>query len=377
MKLKSIQFLRAVAAILVVYQHFVNQPLNNVVSLQQNFYQLKNFGSIGVDLFFIISGFIIMYVANKHIEVLEGIQFLIKRYCRIVPMYYIATLLYLCVLLFLKKWGIYTIYVSSQFEVIRSLSDTILIIPTSGDMYSFSPLLIVGWTLSFEWLFYIFFFVLILMGVKRKLFYIIGLISMLCLLGVIFNFNDLRLIFLTNPIMLEFLLGVTICWFYLKNNTIPFFVGLGCLLLGLASCIVLIIYGFGDIWHYENILSGHLSFKRFLVWGIPSSLIVTGCISLEKNKKLNFIWKNSWLQLAGDASYSIYLFHLIIYYLFLLLFKHINYFLPIDVIIIFQSLFAVICSIVFYKIVERPLLRIIGKSKLWDVITTSNAKTAS
>ena len=99
MKLNSIQFLRAVAALLVVYEHSMDVLVNYGVSWQQNFYHLNGFGCIGVDLFFVISGFIITYVASKYRGFDEGMQFLEKRFWRINPIYYIATIFCLIVAL--------------------------------------------------------------------------------------------------------------------------------------------------------------------------------------------------------------------------------------------------------------------------------------
>ena len=156
-KLNSIQALRAAAAILVVYHHILNQNTGNATSWQQNFYHLRNFGSIGVDLFFVISGFIIMYVANTYTGLRESINFLVKRFCRINPVYYVATLFFVLVLIIFQMSGMNMAPLSSSSKIVNSLYNAILIIPTNGNIESFSPLLTVGWTLSFEWLFYILF----------------------------------------------------------------------------------------------------------------------------------------------------------------------------------------------------------------------------
>src|SRR4051812_12308594 len=99
MRLNSIQFLRALAVLLVVYVHAADKHLS-AASFQQNFYFLKNFGAIGVDIFFNISGFIISYVASKYMGLWEGLGFLKKRFFRINPVYYLASLALLALLLF-------------------------------------------------------------------------------------------------------------------------------------------------------------------------------------------------------------------------------------------------------------------------------------
>lgn len=356
MKLNSIQFLRAVAATLVVYQHFVNQGAANVESWQKNFYHLKNFGCIGVDLFFVISGFIIMYVANEYTGVRSGFHFLLKRFIRINPIYYIATLLFLLALLIINELGYPNNYVSSYQKIITSLVDTLLIIPTVGDVESFSPFLLVGWTLSFEWCFYLLFFLLILCGVQRKTLFLIILLPLLSILAYFIKPSDFRLIFLTNPILLEFLMGVIICSIYLKKVSIPTYIGVICLFLGIISYILLIIFGFGDVWNYYGVLGGFLSLQRFLLWGLPSTLIVAGCVFLEKNKVFNRVWNNHWIVLAGDASFSIYLFHPILFALNMLLFTKLGYFAPVDTMIVLQVITAIVISIGFYNVVEKPLL---------------------
>lgn len=375
-KLNSIQFLRALAATLVVYQHIISQDIGNEFSWQQNFYHLKYFGSIGVDIFFIISGFIIMYVANTYTGLQQGINFLVNRFCRINPVYYISTLFSLLVLIIFQISGINMESLSSLNELANSLIDALLIIPVTANLESFSPLLIVGWTLSFEWLFYVLFFLLILCKVKQKTFYLIGLIGLLFLLGQLLKPSDFRLIFLTNPILLEFLLGVVLYRIYLNIN-LPVFISVVCIMIGLSTYILLIVYGFGKIWHYHATLNGGLSINRFMIWGLPSSFIVAGCVFLEKKQKLCKIWNKKWIQLAGDASFSIYLIHTAIFPLLRLFFIKAIAFMPTDLIMLLQMLIAGVVSIGFYKIVEKPLIQFIRNNKLWDTLTMTKSKRIS
>ncbi len=102
MRVNSIQFLRAVAALLVVYEHCMKTQMKLGVSWQQNLYYLNNFGCIGVDLFFVISGFIITYVSVKYNGSNDGMYFLERRLFRINPVYYSATAVFLGVYLLQK-----------------------------------------------------------------------------------------------------------------------------------------------------------------------------------------------------------------------------------------------------------------------------------
>ncbi|OQP62016.1 hypothetical protein A3860_30500 [Niastella vici] len=360
MKLHSIQFLRAVAAILVVYTHSIGMQANFSNSSQQSFFYLRNFGCIGVDLFFVISGFIITLIANNYTGTSQGLLFLKKRFMRINPIYYIASLLYLGVLA-VQIWATNKSFYLPLGSILNSLSDTIMIFPVSGDMSVYSPLLLLGWTLCFEWFFYIIFFTLVIFNTRNKVIFLILAMTLLTVLGYIIKPSDFRLIFVTNPIILEFLLGIIICWIYLNTKTISVPIAATCLLLGLGCYIYLIFYGYGDVYHYKNVLSGQLSMKRFLIWGIPSCLIVAGSIFLERNGKGNWIWKNKWMQLSGDASYSIYLSHLIVFELFNILFKKNGSFLPADMNIILVLSVSLLMGLGFYKIIEKPLLQYINK----------------
>jgi exopolysaccharide production protein ExoZ len=356
MKLNSIQFLRAVATLLVVYNHSIILQKIYSVSWQQNFFHLETFGCIGVDLFFVISGFIITYVANNYVGLKKGMHFLMKRFWRINPIYYIACLLCLVVYL-LQLWANKIPIESSLKNTISSFTDSILIIPTAEHINLYTPLLAVGWTLAFEWLFYLFFFILILCKAKHKTLLLPCLILLSVACGLLLHSNDLRLIFLTNPIMLEFVLGVIICQLFLKCKKIPVYIGVGCLGAGLISYILLIIFGFGNVSYHISVIVGKVSATRFLIWGIPSSLIVAGCLFLDKNGRLNRLFNNKLAMLIGDASYSIYLLNLTIFNFLIIVYIKTGFFLPADAMIWIQMLFAVVISIGFYRLVEKPLIQ--------------------
>lgn len=372
MKLNSIQFLRAVAALLVVYEHSMDVQINYGVSRQQNFYHLDGFGCIGVDLFFVISGFIITYVASKYKGFNEGMHFLEKRFWRINPVYYIATLL--CLGVYLLQLNIDNTPIPNK--TISSLVDTVLLIPTNSEIENFSPLLIVGWTLSFEWLFYLLFFFLIMGNVKRKVLALPILFLMLIGTGQIMKPDDLRLQFITNPILLEFLLGVMICQLYVSTKKIPTWVGASCLTIGIIGYILLIRLGYGNVWHYLGTINGEASLRKFLLWGIPSACIMFGCVFLEKNGLFRRLFDNKLSLLLGDASYSIYLIHYTAFNSLHLVYKKTGFFLPADAMIWLQIIVGVGISLAFYKLVEKPLLQRIQKHNISFGFSSSNKKTS-
>ena len=366
MKLNSIQFLRALAVLLVTYNHSIDIQMQFAVSWQQNT-NLQKFGAIGVDLFFVISGFIISFVANKYLGVEQGVYFLKKRFIRINTIYYIASLLFLC-LIIIRSWAIN----SFEFNLSESLSsfiDTILVIPVTETTATYLPLLRIGWTLGIEWFFYFLFFLLIIFKIKNKELLMIITIGILVTLGYLTPPFDLRFAFITNPIMLEFLLGTLIYWIYNNIKTIPILIPPILLTAGITCYILLIIYGYGDLWN--SFFVRNVSMKRFFLWGVPSSFLVAGCIFLETNHVFKYLWNNNLIQLIGNASYSIYLVHLSAYIFITIFYIRIGFLIPPDASIIVQLFIAVLAGIGFYKIVEKPLLQAMHQKNLETIPTKS------
>lgn len=358
MKLNSIQFLRAVAVLLVTYNHSIDIQMQYGVSWQQNTH-LQKFGAIGVDIFFVISGFIIPFVANKYTGADQGFHFLKKRFIRINLIYYIASLFLLFVNIF-RAWIIHRPALSAK-ENISSFIDTLLVVPTTETTATYLPTLRIGWTLSVEWLFYFLFFLVIVLGVRYKLVTLAVIVVVLITMGYAFPPADLRYAFITNPIMLEFLLGTLIFWIYTNVKTIHAPIPLSLLTIGIIAYILLITYGYGEVWNSFYVRD--VSMKRFFLWGLPSSFIVAGCIFSECSNRFQSLWNNKPMQLIGNASYSIYLVHITTYALITIVYIRVGFFIPADLTIFLQFFIAILAGIGFYKLVERPLLQALHQWK--------------
>ncbi|MFN8600754.1 MAG: acyltransferase [Candidatus Binatia bacterium] len=356
MKLKSIQALRALAAVLVAYSHSIDLQTRFGASRQQGFHALANFGAIGVDLFFVISGFVITFAASADVGPRAARRFFAKRFLRVNPIYYLASALYVVVnaLLFVRT----TLELDMWLVLLRSgIVDTLLVVPSSAKPLGYNPLLVVGWTLAFEWLFYVLFLLLILLRVRRKEPALMLLLAFLVLGGSLLHGDDQRLRFLTNPIVLEFLLGVAICVLHRHAASLARWLPLACLVGGVAAYGYSIRFGFGDVSEVIPTWSGRVGIERVVRWGIPSALIVAGCVLLEIRGYLHCLWGNRLLQLTGDASYSLYLLHLTVYSVLGFLYTRIGFFLPPDLAVLFQLGLAVAISVAFYRRVEQPLLQ--------------------
>lgn len=282
MKLVSIQYLRALAVWIVVFHHFVQ--VNIGFSTTNNGLELffTNYGSLGVDLFFIISGFVIsLTVVNKN-ETLYA--FLKKRAFRIVPNYWFYTLLLLGLVLMIK--GFYGYNSVDYMFVLKSM----FFVPEKSPIYNgFYPFLSVGWTLNYEVYFYLLFAIVIAFVKtfeKRILLLLVAMIVITNALGVFAGES-----FYASAIVFEFLLGVIGSYVYKRgwldnvNPLIPIFV---------LTVSMLFIY-------FRN--PGH----DYLFTGVPMLFILMSAVSLEKYTK------ESWVSRLGDYSYSTYLAHAIIW----------------------------------------------------------------
>ena len=277
----NIQYLRAVAALMVVWLH-----------ARDNFSWVKTqfpseAGASGVDLFFVISGFIMVYTTyGKNIT--PG-QFMARRLERIAPLYWLATLAVVIVAALapalLKSTLLSSPHILASFAFIPMRS------PAFPDNYW--PLVIPGWTLNYEMAFYAVFAVTLwLQGVWRLL--ALGtVLAGVVLCGIAFNLQGVAG-FYANPIILIFLAGAIIGYGYASGRLKPSQWG-GALMVSLGFAL----------WLGMQHVQGDYSFLRA---GLPATLIVIGFCRIPA---LQLTWL-SWLSKLGDASYSIYLTHVFV-----------------------------------------------------------------
>lgn len=268
-KLNGIQWLRGFAAIMVVMFHAASRWGYGF-----------EVGEAGVDVFFIISGFIMWSVGASQTSPLA---FLRDRIVRVAPTYWIATALMVAG----GAAGLFPHVTIEPGRIARSL----LFVPYVGDGGHMWPMLVQGWTLNYEMMFYALFAGLIAFPARFRLWSLLGALSLLALIGQIVPPRYPMLAFYTDPILLEFALGALL-GHHLMHHALPRQVAVAMLLLGIGGFV---IDGLGMV---------HTA--RIVRLGLPAALIVAGTIGLEKSG-LRFRAKP--LIFLGDASYSVYLFH--------------------------------------------------------------------
>lgn len=258
----SIQVMRAVAALAVLLFH-------------QN---LLPIGYAGVDIFFVISGFIMGSIGERE----RPADFIGRRLIRIVPLYWAVTF-GMCLLSFVPD-----LFSTFSFDA-PSLLKSLLFIPyalPSGEIW---PLVVPGWTLNYEMLFYLVFWLALL--AQRPLTVTVMLLGSLVLAGRIAHADEAIWRSWTDPLLLEFLGGLILSRLtWLRGRA----VGGGLLMLGAI--------GFG----IAADIGGDPGAWRPLILGLPAFAMVSGALALERARA----WPRLRpMELIGDWSYSLYLLH--------------------------------------------------------------------
>lgn len=359
-QLNSIQYLRGIAALLVVICH--GFAFRNIigVTVQEPSESLQYFGAIGVDIFFIISGFIITFTAGSAVGTSAAIEFGKKRFIRIVPVYYIASALYLV----RYVSGAIFPFIPPAHVVINkyTILKTITILPLFDKGEPWPTVLTLAWTLSYEFLFYLIFSALILFKFRNRNVWLLGIIIALTLLGTIFPTHNIQWEFSTNYMILEFGFGVLLCLLYKRLQHLNFYLPAIITALSLSAFILLILFGNKEIAGYGLELFGFTPIYRVILWGIPSALFVFGIVFMEKAKP-GLMKGNKTMLLLGNASYSVYLTHGLTFMAMGLLLNHftfLKHLLPQDLFLIICIALALITGVLFYKYVEKPLLTLLN-----------------
>jgi exopolysaccharide production protein ExoZ len=317
----SLQILRFVAALMVVYVHAAQVAVAATGSSGLIPLEIAIMGRSGVDIFFVLSGVVITRTAQG----LTASQFSWRRLRRIMPIYLVC-----CVPAFL-------IAAKIGFGW-REVLATLLLWPVTDVMTE--PLIPVAWTLCFEMLFYV---SMALILVDRRWRYVLlgfyALAFLLRPLGPLFQF-------LGNPLVVEFLFGVAIARASMWRPAM-WAVPLGFAALALAGPLHVAPTG-GSM----DFLTGQEGVQRVLVYGLPAALIVYGAMQIKARESV-------WTYL-GDASYTLYLVHTFVVSALLTLWIAVP--LQPDLIIAATMAAAVIFAWRVYERVEKPLLRALPSS---------------
>ncbi|MET0722167.1 MAG: acyltransferase [Tardiphaga sp.] len=333
-----VQAARFVAAALVLFRHselvfglpkyFDYHPLHGAF----------NGGNLGVDFFFVLSGFIILHAHWNDVgKPSKLIGYLKKRAFRIYPAYWIAALLTLAPLYFMP----------SRFaELVASpayLIGQFLLLPSDNSFVE------VAWSLQHEMMFYVMFAVLIWNRAAGMVAMGAWFIASATVSGAAAPSADL----IGDPRHLQFLLGMAAA-FITRYHAIPSpraLLALG--VVAFSVCFYVGGLGYGDL-----AVPGAPNLT--LTVGLASAMILCALVELEKSRG----WRApGWLRFSGDASYSIYLVHLplLTLYVRIIYARHLEASVPLPVLFAIGLVIGVVSGLLFYALVERPIQRSLKK----------------
>lgn len=342
-ELLLIQVVRGIASLLVVFFHATENYRSN---LNKEFLGgFFSFGGAGVDLFFVLSGFIITYTSRNLLNERSNYSyFLQRRAIRIFPVYWIITAGFLLVQAALP--ALYKTHFDYNW---KNFLSTFLLLPGHFMVNG------VSWTLTNELFFYALFIIAFFIR-KRQWLFILITTYCLSIIAVYLTGEHksittewTNLVFF--PMNIEFFLGVGIA-VIVKRIPIQFAfpaAALGALLFLLSG--VLENNGYRIFDH---------AFNRVIYYGIPAVLLIAGLTRYELGSKI--VRPPALLLSLGDASYSLYLLHLPVmaaaaklltrYAATGTVFSH----------VMMLVMIVLVCSIsiLFFKYIEKPLIRFLN-----------------
>ena len=294
-KLLHLQILRALAASLVVVDHTYNELYQRGAMFSPNIDSAYLQGHLGVSAFFVLSGFIMMrQSADKFGSPANALTFAWHRILRIVPLYWIATVLGLGAVLVT-----HTRILRPAFQLVLSL----LFLPNVGNSGKPLPILPQGWTLNFEMAFYLLFAICLLFNRRRGVILLISTLCFLVLMGDLFDVTPLHRLrdiwhIYTHWRILLFAAGVALGMVEIRLGGITRWrqsISPAWLLLLPVTLLLLPQSPFPNAGTTLKVVS------------LYGAIVVVLCtlVGLERPGRFNRL-----CVLLGDASYSTYLFHM-------------------------------------------------------------------
>lgn len=333
-RIQSLQLLRGIAALSVAVAHFHHEYLEIAGGVT------LGFGGFGVDLFFVISGFIMAHTCwSAFGQPRAGAVFLLRRLSRIVPLYWIAT--GLTVLLVL-----YTQPLSQADLSPASIWGSFLFFPVQRPSGSFNPPLTVGWTLNYEMFFYALFG--LLLAFRRA----IGLVLAVAFLAgaAIWPINSQleAVSFWFAPIVIEFAFGILVACAFKAGLRVNRQTASIMAVFGLAAMVLF-------YWRAAYGLPVRLPQERGFSVGVGAGLIVAAAVLTTWTGK-GRLW--DFGVRLGDASYALYILHPLFFWIPVILGMHGVAFPTKNVFYMSIVLSAAIyLSLLAYRYLERPLTR--------------------
>ena len=281
MRLHALQYLRAIAALVVVYAH---------ACIQVPAYQAKliEFGSFGVDIFFVISGFIMLYISKPTHT--PG-AFIINRIRRVAPLYWFFTLLMAFIFLIMPS-----VFTNADLSV-GSLLKSLFFIPhfSSAHPGEVWPIVAPGWSLNFEMYFYLLFALSLFARENLRLILITVAITGIFLIATLANSSSAFGDFFADDVVFEFIFGMFLAYGWKRGWRLSPTTGTFLFVAGFALLLI----------HSQGLWLAAFDVPGIITSGIPATMVVAGTLFIK-------LPENRFAVLLGDASYALYLSHIFV-----------------------------------------------------------------
>ncbi len=296
-KLVSVQALRGIAALLVLIFH-IDAMFHEGAPRSRDFGDFWARGFAGVDMFFVISGFIMVWVTQEtELKVRSSWHFLYARLTRIYPTWWIFAFLMMGYFYFSYGQPAAPDKVSGD-DILPYTIKSLLLLPQNYD-----PVLGVGWTLVHEMQFYILFatfllaprkFLPVFLGMWASIIVLVNLVQ-----GTFVGHAKNNWELFTSPLNIEFIFGAyAALWPRPQRfrNIVYIF------------CAGILFFFLATLFQFP-LSNEYFNWVRVAIFGVPSALLIIGAVHLECQGKL---WVPKPLIILGDWSYSLYLSHILI-----------------------------------------------------------------
>jgi exopolysaccharide production protein ExoZ len=322
-EVRSIQYLRGLAAFGVLIFHAAERAGGAF-----------GVGAAGVDVFFVISGFI-MWVVTCNRTPSPG-QFLWKRVQRIVPLYWAVTLVTAAVAVLIP--GAFPTMQVTLEAVLKSL----LFVPHRDPHGLIAPLIVPGWTLNYEMFFYLIFAAGLLAPTRLRPWLVSAALLALVAVRPLLDGQNPLVATYTDPILLEFAAGIWLGKAWSERRLPGATFGWAFVAMGLALFAGVAVAGLD------------VSQARVLLWGVPAFLLVAGAVSVERAGPVPSLPP---LRILGDASYSLYLVHGLAISAALRALKIVGVTAP-GIVFATAIVAGVIAGLIAYHLIERPAMKL-------------------
>jgi peptidoglycan/LPS O-acetylase OafA/YrhL len=354
---RNIQGLRAVAALMVLTSHlFWDIPPMRSHWAKVWFVAV---GPSGVDIFFVISGFIIYHVTRRSAAQIAVVgrmgafrEFALKRFIRIYPLYWIV----------FAAAAVMMVWLPPASSFVKKPQIELLFLVNGIPNFRVQA----AWTLTFEVYFYAVTALSMLLFPRRIYAGLIGwfaVVGVVAVLATVLGLN-IPLDYVFAPIVLEFLLGMGVGILIERGEhrfrVLALVVGVTWLLIGSVPL------------HADGGRAALSYLLRLACWGMSAALIVYGTAAFELGRARVM---PASLQYVGNASFSIYLWHAVVFIGVAGLFDRLGWIATVDrsLLALAMGLIGLGVGLASYHLLEKPLLRGLGKRFLGHPVASHAA----